>query len=144
MIRIFSRKVDTAIAGASLALNVVLAVWIGTRWQDHGPPSIAKIQAQLIDDMPAADRPTLRAVLEAEQANFLPTFHKLQERRAAVDKATRAEPFDAGALQQAMKDWNRQWTIAADLFSEAVVQGLAKVSPEGRRSFAEHLPKEHD
>lgn len=144
MTRFFSRKIATAIFGASLALNVVLAAWIATHPQDRGPPTIDKLQSRLIGDMPAADRPAFQAALEAERPNFVPAFRQLRTARAAVDGAMTAQPFDPEALRRAMRDMNRQWMTAADLFSEAMLKGLTQVSPEGRRAFVDRLPKERD
>ncbi|MBE9605300.1 periplasmic heavy metal sensor [Acetobacteraceae bacterium H6797] len=144
MTRFFHRKLGTAIFGASLALNVVLAAWIVTHPKDRGPPSISKLQARMIAEMPAADRPAFQAALEAEQPRFLPAFREMQLARARVDSAIAAQPFSPDALREALRSMNRQWTAASDLFGEAMIQGLSKVSPEGRRAFAQRLPKESD
>ncbi|PWC27689.1 periplasmic heavy metal sensor [Teichococcus aestuarii] len=122
--------------GASLALNLVLGGVLLSRPAGGGGPSISRMQAQIERALPEADRALLRQALEAGRPRYEPLLQALRESRPAVREALAREPFDAAALRAAMARSRQRWQEFSAQYDDSLANGLAALSPEGRRLIA--------
>lgn len=122
--------------GASLALNLVLGGLLLTRPASGGPPSISRMQAQIERALPEADRAVFRAAVDAGRPRYEPLLQALRESRPPVREALVREPFDAAALRAAMAGSRQRWQEFSAQFDDSLAEGLAALSPEGRRLIA--------
>ncbi|PHK93934.1 hypothetical protein CR162_16055 [Pseudoroseomonas rhizosphaerae] len=122
--------------GASLALNVVLGGLLLSRPANGGGPSLSRMQAQIERALPDADRARFRQALEAGRPRYEPLLQAVRDSRPAVREALAREPFDAAALRLAMAGSRQRWQAFSEQYDDSLANGLAALSPEGRRLIA--------
>jgi uncharacterized membrane protein len=137
-------KLMTALFGASVALNLVLGGWVLMLSGDRGPPSLPRLLARLEGSLPAGDRPAFAAALDKDRPRYTAAFDEARAARRAMEEIARREPFDIAALRRAIAATNQRWLVATDAFGESLAQGMAAISPEGRRALVDAAPKERE
>lgn len=81
------------------------------------------------------DAANFRAVIEREKPRYAQAAKEAAEARAALERDIAAEPFDPKAAGQALDVWRVSWDRFIEDFSGPMMDALASVSPEGRRSL---------
>ena len=131
-----------ALLGVSLALNLALAAFPHAVF-GRPPPrggggggGFERMVDRMETALPEADRQGFRRVMAAEREHYTAPLEALRQARREVDAAILADPFDPERLRMAMADWQRRFIAFNDAFSDALVRGMAAVSPEGRAQVA--------
>lgn len=134
-------KIILLVLFASLGLNVYYtAVQAGCWWRDGArQESRAEQWKKREEVLREKMSPEDFAVVQAQRKESKPKFKKnreiLESARREVDKAMRAEPFDAGALAAALE---AEKELKLEMLSQMRARREAlseKLSPEGRKTF---------
>jgi hypothetical protein len=73
--------------------------------------------------------------MEREKPRYAEAAKEVAEARAALERDIAADPFDPKAAGQALAAWRVSWDRFIEDFSGPMMDALASVSPEGRRSL---------
>jgi uncharacterized membrane protein len=126
---------------ASLAVNVLLVGAIATHYlRLPAQPSGDRwrIAAEsLAATLPPADAAKLRVVLANHTPGLETAFADVRKAREGVQKALRAEPFNAAALEQAMAEFSARRLEMQRRFQAVIAGTAAQVSPDARGKMAE-------
>jgi uncharacterized membrane protein len=132
----------------SLALNVFLICVIGAYFAAHalhkpasvGPGGPARQFEALAARLPADDATALRAEF-SKQAAAIDEAHKAAHRtRDAVRAALGADPYNEGAVRQAMSEAEAVHVRLNKLLQDAIASAAAKMTPAGRIKLADWQP----
>lgn len=96
---------------------------------------MARALARATAVLPPKDAAKFRAVIEREKPQYAQAAKEVGEARAALERDIAADPFDPKAASQALAAWRVSWDRFVDDFSGPMMDALASVSPEGRRSL---------
>lgn len=96
---------------------------------------MARALARATAVLPPKDAANFRAVIEREKPQYAQAAMEVGEARAALERAIAADPFDPKAASQALAAWRVSWDRFIEDFSGPMMDALASVSPEGRRSL---------
>jgi len=111
----------------------------GAPGREGGPGEARSSFRQAIESLPAADRQVFEETMKAARADIVRSHRALREARQRANEAIRAEPFDKAAMLAALAEVReRQEAIQLRLHT-GTADAVAKLSPEARRQFAEHL-----
>jgi uncharacterized membrane protein len=132
------RTLVTALLGASVALNLLLAgIMLWTPAPPPRPRGFDRMLARIDAALPPADRPAFQAVLQADRDQYGTALTTLRASSNEVDRLMRQEPYDSAALTAAMRDWGEAWARFNASFSATLLRGLEQVSPAGRAAVAD-------
>lgn len=128
----------------SLVCNVFLAAVIAGHFMSPrvrpvrvaiGATPMARALARATAVLPPKDAASFRAVIEREKPQYSQAAIEVGEARAALERDIAADPFDPKAARQALAAWRVSWDRFIDDFSGPMMDALATVSPQGRRSL---------
>ena len=125
----------------SILLNLFLLAVIGghvLHTRNHPdtvgmPLARAVLRAESI--LPKQDAVAFGAVIRRDTPRFGRSWAKLRDARQDLDRQIGAEPFDPVATRQSLRVTQAAWDQFLDEFSDTLVEGLAKISPEGRHKL---------
>ena len=126
---------------ASILLNLFLLAVIGghllhvrNRSEILGMPlGRALLRAESI--LPKQDADAFSAVIRRDTPRFGRSWEQLRDARQDLDRQIGAEPFDPAAARQSLRATQAAWDHFLDEFSNTLVDGLAQISPQGRRKL---------
>ena len=126
---------------ASILLNLFLLAVIGghllhvpNRSENLGMPlARAVLRAESI--LPKKDADAFGAVIRRDAPRFGRSWEQLRDARQDLNRQIGAEPFDPVAARQSLRATQAAWDHFLDGFSDTLVDGLAQISPEGRRKL---------
>jgi hypothetical protein len=126
---------------ASILLNLFLLAVIGghllqvrNRSENLGMPlARALLRAESI--LPKQDADAFSAVIRRDSPLFGRSWEQLHDARQELNRQIGAEPFDPAAARQSLRATQAAWDHFVDEFSNTLVDGLAQISPEGRRKL---------
>lgn len=126
---------------ASMILNLFLVALIsgyflrgGNTRAGFGSP-LPRVLARVEAILPSKDAAAFAAVIQRDAPRFQNASRQLAEARHDLERQIAAEPFDQEGARRAMIAWRRAWNGFFDEFGNTLVDGLAQVSPEGRRKL---------
>ncbi len=128
---------------ASVVFNLFLvAVIAGHVLRVHtAPPRHGTVLTRALANAEASlspsDAAAFRAVMQSGAPKFSEQAAQIAQARQALDRQIEANPFDPDETRQALAAWRSAWSRFLDDFSNALVQALAKVSPDGRQKLVE-------
>jgi uncharacterized membrane protein len=96
---------------------------------------MARALARAAAVLPPKDAASFRAVIEREKPQYAQAAKEVGEARAALERDIAADPFDPKAASQALAAWRVSWDRFVEDFSGPMMDALATLSPEGRRSL---------
>ncbi|MBL8704977.1 MAG: periplasmic heavy metal sensor [Rhodospirillales bacterium] len=94
---------------------------------------------QAVQALPDADRRAFEEAMEAVRGDIQSAQRELRQARLRVNDAIRAEPFNKGAVLDALADVRRRLEAIQQRQHAGTAEALAKLSPDSRRQFAENL-----
>lgn len=126
---------------ASILLNLFLLAVIGghllhvrNRSENLGMPlARALLRAESI--LPKQDADAFSAVIRRDTPRFGRSWEQLRDARQDLDRQIGAEPFDPAAARQSLRATQAAWDHFLDEFGNTLVDGLARISPQGRRKL---------
>jgi uncharacterized membrane protein len=126
---------------ASVILNLFLLAVIGgylvhARYHRMamGPP-LTRVLARAEAILGPKDAAAFGTVMRRDASKFATSSQQLREAREQLEAQISAEPFNPTATRQALSATQGAWDRFIDQFSDTLVEGLAQVSPEGRRKL---------
>ncbi len=132
----------------SLALNLFLICGLGAYLASTAlqkPAALGKggpaIQFEaLAAQLPAGDAGVLRAEFKARSEAIDEAHTALHRFQDGIRAALRAEPYDAGATQQAMAEAEAAHGRLEKLLQDVIASAAGRMSPAGRSKLAEFRP----
>ena len=97
------------------------------------PLARAVLRAESI--LPKKDADAFGAVMRRDAPRYLRSWEQLRDARQELNRQVAAEPFDPAAARKALRTTQAAWDGFLDEFSNTLVDGLAQISPEGRRKL---------
>lgn len=94
---------------------------------------------QAVQALPDADRRAFEEAMEAARTDIQASLRELRQARQRVHEAIRAEPFNKGAVLDALAEVRRRLEAIQQRQHAGTAEALAKLSPETRRQFADNL-----
>lgn len=124
----------------SILLNLFLLAVIGgyllhVRHRSENPVPLARALLRAEAILPKKDAEVFGAVIHRDEPLFKHSWDQLREARQELDRRIAAEPFDPAATRQSLRATQAVWDRFLDQFSNTLVDGLAHLSPEGRRKL---------
>jgi uncharacterized membrane protein len=108
--------------------------------REGGGPGGAQLAfRQAVQALPDTDRRAFEEAMEAVRGDIQSAQRELRQARQRVNDAIRAEPFNKGAVLDALADVRRRLEAIQLRQHAGTAEALAKLSPESRRQFAENL-----
>lgn len=98
--------------------------------------SISRAEALL----PPKDAAAFGSIMRRDAAQYTQAAQQLNDARRELNRQLVAEPFDPEAARRALKGAETAWSHFLDDFSGTLIDGLAQVSPEGRRKLVSQTP----
>lgn len=147
------RLIQTALL-ASVGLNLFLVGTMVPRWLGPKPPHGDKMMMvgpegpgglggpffamrRMIDDLPEADAKILKDHFGSDMERFADKAKSFRDRIDRLRDLMRADPFDAAALRAELESTAAERQGMEQAQTDAIVEVLGKLSPEGRRRLAE-------
>lgn len=132
---------------ASLCLNVLLAVYIGTQWLKSAraayitaaPPRLMELVASRL---PAADAAILWDTYKTKEEAFKTAQAAYQAALREAGKTLSEPQLDAAAFRARVMDARDKRLAVGELALETFVEAMPKVSAEGRRGLVRNMRKE--
>ena len=136
---------------ASLALNLFFIGISGAYALRHLSPgtparpgepargAAARIE-RLAVALPADDGARLRQDFGARREAIEAAGSAYREAQERIRVATRAEPFDASALREAMADARSVRQRLEEMLQDVIATAAGRMSPDGRRRLADYTP----
>ena len=126
---------------ASILLNLFLLAVIGGHLlhvRNHNelvgmPLGRAVLHAETILSKP--DAAVFTAVIRRDALRYGHSWEQLQQARQQLNHQISAEPFDPVAARQALQETQAAWDRFVGEFSNTLIEGLAQISPDGRRKL---------
>jgi uncharacterized membrane protein len=125
----------------SILLNLFLLAVIGghllqvrNRSDNPGAP-LARALSRVESILPKKEADAFGAVIRRDAPRFGRSWEQLREARQELNRQVAAEPFDPAAARQSLRATQAAWDGFLDQFSDTLVDGLAQISPEGRRKL---------
>lgn len=131
---------------ASVVLNLFFIALVGGHaLRGHRPPDaainpLARALSAAEDRLSGADADALRTGIRAHASDFAPAEQKMAAARQALMRAIAAPAFDKPQVEQAFEAWQAAWNGFVDTFQPPLIDALAHVSPEGRRTLSDQRP----
>lgn len=124
-----------AVLFLSVAANLVIAGFAASRFQGPprgGPGFIERIVAIGIRAFPPPIQEDIRRRAEAEREELMRRVQAVQEARAQMIEAMRADPFDPDALDAAFADLRQRVAEMQEAGQQIVGEAVA-IAPPGER-----------
>jgi uncharacterized membrane protein len=127
----------------SLVLNVFLIAAIAAhvlhnRVNAKGAEgSLAKALATVASKLSDPDAKAFGDVMRREAPHYQDAIRNLGLARETLEDAIAAEPFDPAGARTAYGAWQQNLTTFSRDFGDALIDGLAAISPEGRHTLIE-------
>ena len=125
----------------SLVLNVFLIAVIGghvlhNRVNARGAEgSLAKALATVASKLSGPDAKAFGDVMRREAPHYQDAIRNLGLARETLEDRIAAEPFDSAAARAAYGAWQQNLTTLTHDFGDALMDGLAAISPAGRHTL---------
>ncbi|MGF1660171.1 MAG: periplasmic heavy metal sensor [Rubrimonas sp.] len=144
--RIGARRALVAALVVSVSVNLLLGGAIaGAAMRRDAPPEAPDAQAATLAHALRGGPPEMRALtretLEARRPAYRALRSALGEAQREAARAARADPFDTGALRDALSDLRRAQDALAVFGHETVLALLAAAPPESRAALAQRLER---
>jgi hypothetical protein len=127
---------------ASVILNLFLIAVIGghmLRARAHFDSGVGTPLGRVIGRAEAIltpqDAAAFGAIMRRDFRTYALDALRLRRARRELDRQIVAEPFNPEATRHALNDTQAAWNHFLDDFSGTLIDGLSKVSPEGRRKL---------
>jgi uncharacterized membrane protein len=127
---------------ASIILNLFLVAIIGghvIHVRFHRPATavapLARVLARADAILPPKDAAAFGAVILRDAPKYAAAGQRLREAREQLEKQIVAEPFNPTVTRQSLVAAQAAWDEFVGEFGGTLVEGLAQVSPEGRRKL---------
>lgn len=153
------RLIQTALL-ASVGLNLFLLGTMVPRWLGPNPPHPDKMimagpegpggplgpgapffaMRRMLDDLPEADAKILKDHFGSDMEKFTDKARSFRDRIDRLRDLMRADPFDAPALRAELESAAAERVGMEKAQTDAIVEVLGKLSPEGRRRLADIRP----
>ncbi|MFV3131377.1 periplasmic heavy metal sensor [Niveispirillum sp. KHB5.9] len=150
------RLIRTALL-ASVGLNLFLLGTMVPRWLGPKPPHADKIimagpegpggpigpgapffaMRRMLDDLPESDAKILKDHFGSDMEKFQDKARSFRDRIDRLRDLMRADPFDAAALRTELDSAAEEREGMEKAQTDAIVEVLGKLSPEGRRRLAD-------
>ncbi|MFH7810803.1 MULTISPECIES: periplasmic heavy metal sensor [Acetobacter] len=127
----------------SLLLNLFLVASVGGQYLRHRErhmPIFMRVLQHVTSRLDAQDAKTFRSVLHQEAPHYTQAQENLARARAEIDRQLLAPQFDPVATRAAMQQWQAAWNVFVSTFSDALVEAMGRLSPEGRRALVSATP----
>ena len=140
---------------ASFVLNLFLVALVGGHVMrgiiiaQAGMTPCARALAQAEANLPRRDAAAFGETMRREAPHDADAARQLMNARTDLELQIGADRYNPAAVQQALTAWHLQWDHLLDTAGPVLVDALAHVSPNGRRSLiaernraqlAPHLP----
>lgn len=128
-----------AALAASTLLNLFLLAVVGGYWwhsrTNSAAPSLPldRVLARIEANLSPKEAAAFSDVMRRKAPQYLQAALKLRATRQALSRQLEAQQLDPQASHRALVEWQRAWNQFLNDFSDPLVEGLAQVSPEGRR-----------
>lgn len=126
----------------SLLLNLFLIALIAGHLLLHhvGEPRIGELPlarglANAEARLSRRDAAAIDSVFRRDEPRYVDAARDLVKARRALERQVIAQPFDRQATQRALAAWQASWNRFVSDFGGTLIDGLAQVSPEGRRKL---------
>lgn len=127
----------------SLLLNLFLVAAVGGQYLRHhagNGPVLMRVLQHVTSRLDAQDADAFRTVLRREAPRYAQAQENLARARAEIDRQLLAPHFDPEATRAAMQQWRGAWTVFVGTFSDALVEAMGRLSPQGRRALVDAAP----
>ncbi|GBQ27263.1 periplasmic heavy metal sensor [Gluconacetobacter sacchari] len=127
----------------SLLLNLFLVAVVGGQYLRHrqgNAPVLMRVLQHMTSRLDARDAEAFRTVLRQEAPRYAQAQENLARARAEIDRQLLAPHFDPEATRAAMQQWRAAWNVFVGTFSDALVEALGRLSPQGRRALVDAAP----
>lgn len=137
-----SLKLSLWLLVASLALNVFLAVAVGTRFflPPPSPPGPERIIEEMAQSLPASDAQILRAALDAHRGSLDDGKDDPRRHHERMRQILLTEPFDSEAFLNLTSEFHARRERVGEVLGEILADALPRLSPEGRKALADFRP----
>ena len=126
---------------ASIVLNLFLAAIIGGHVLRKEiiarqlPPELIGRVLYVESRLSPEDARTFRRIMSRDAPTYTAAAAELKKARREINRRVTAEPFDRTAVNEAIVLWGTDWNHFLLAFSHPLVDALAHISPDGRRSL---------
>ncbi|WP_342627939.1 periplasmic heavy metal sensor [Nguyenibacter vanlangensis] len=140
------RRVRRWVLAGSVLLNLFLAAVVGGQYLRHRTEgahqatALATFLQNATEHLSPADAAAFRSVLWQDAPRYVQAHENLARARADIDNQLLAPHFDAAATRAAMARWQAAWNGFVGDFSDALVEAISHLSPEGRRTLVNSAP----
>lgn len=127
----------------SLVLNLFLVAVVSgqhLRHRESHVPVLGRVLRHVTSRLDAQDAKAFRSVLHQEAPHYAQAQENLVRARAEIDRQLLAPHFDQVATRAAMREWQDAWDVFVGTFSDALVEAMGQLSPEGRRALVDATP----
>ena len=131
---------------ASIILNLFLVavvgghIWHAYRRSDMVGTPLARAISRAEEVLPPRDAAAFAAVMQRDEAHYALTAQQLRDAREEVNRQLVAEPFDPEATRRALQGLETAWAHFLNDFNGTLIEGLSRVSPEGRHKLLMETP----
>ena len=101
-----------------------------------GPPPPGVMIQRMVKELPPEDGPRLEAAMAPHAEDIEVARVHMEASRREMTRQLGNTPFDREAAKAAMAKWQANWTLWSQTLGDAMLDGAAELSPEGRERLA--------